>query len=121
MLAQHVFRTIHVQSNLLTERVTAGKLPEADLAILDEVFKASSAILNVQLRLMNQRTNYIRQGTANNQPLNLIVAAAVGMLAPVLLHRMGRDPVRGSSVILTAATDSMGFLIFLGLAASFLV
>jgi magnesium transporter len=53
--------------------------------------------------------------------LNLVVAAAVGTLAPVLLHRVGRDPVRGSSVILTAATDSMGFLIFLGLAAAFLV
>jgi len=53
--------------------------------------------------------------------LNLVVAAAVGMFAPVMLHRLGRDPVRGSSVILTAATDSMGFLIFLGLAAAFLV
>ena len=53
--------------------------------------------------------------------LNLVVAAGVGTLAPVLLHRIGRDPVRGSSVILTAATDSMGFLIFLGLAAVFLV
>ncbi len=53
--------------------------------------------------------------------LNLVVAAAVGTMAPVLLHRMGRDPVRGSSVILTAATDSMGFLIFLGLAGAFLV
>lgn len=53
--------------------------------------------------------------------LNLLVAAGVGLLAPVLLQRLGRDPVRGSSVILTAATDSMGFFIFLGLAAAFLV
>jgi hypothetical protein len=30
-------------------------------------------------------------------------------------------PVMGSSVVLTATTDSMGFLIFLGLAAIFLV
>jgi magnesium transporter len=52
---------------------------------------------------------------------NLMVAATVGVLAPVLLQQLGRDPVRGSSVILTAATDSMGFLIFLGLAATVLV
>ena len=53
--------------------------------------------------------------------LNLIAAALVGVLAPVLLHRFDRDPAMGSSVILTATTDSMGFFIFLGLAALFLV
>ena len=53
--------------------------------------------------------------------LNLLVAAAIGVCAPVLLHRFGRDPAMGSSIILTASTDSMGFFIFLGLAATFLV
>lgn len=49
--------------------------------------------------------------------LNLLVAAAVGLGVPVLMQRCGRDPAYGSSVILTAATDSLGFFIFLGLAA----
>ncbi len=53
--------------------------------------------------------------------LNLITASLVGVCAPVLLHRFGRDPVMGSSIILTATTDSMGFFYFLGLAALFLV
>jgi len=53
--------------------------------------------------------------------LNLMVAALIGVCAPVLLHRFGRDPAMGSSIILTASTDSMGFFIFLGLAAVFLV
>jgi magnesium transporter len=52
--------------------------------------------------------------------LNLLVASLVGVTAPALLHRFGRDPVMGSSIVLTATTDSMGFLIFLGLAALFL-
>ena len=53
--------------------------------------------------------------------LNMLVAALIGVLAPVLLQRFGRDPAMGSSIILTATTDSMGFFIFLGLAAAFLV
>ncbi len=48
--------------------------------------------------------------------LNLMIAAAVGVLVPFTLHRMGRDPAQGSSVLLTFITDSMGFFLFLGLA-----
>lgn len=36
-------------------RVTTNKLPEAHLAFLDEVFKASSSILNALLLLLNER------------------------------------------------------------------
>ena len=52
---------------------------------------------------------------------NLLVAAAVGMAVPVVMHRLGRDPALGASVLLTFTTDSMGFLIFLGLATAFLL
>lgn len=53
--------------------------------------------------------------------LNLLLGAVVGMLIPLMLQRMGRDPAIGSSVMLTAITDSGGFFIFLGLATLFLV
>jgi magnesium transporter len=48
--------------------------------------------------------------------LNLIVAALAGYFAPALIDRFGRDPAFGSAVLTTFITDSMGFLIFLGLA-----
>jgi magnesium transporter len=52
--------------------------------------------------------------------LNLVIAAAVGVLVPLALQRAGRDPAKGSSVLLTFITDSMGFFLFLGLARIFL-
>jgi magnesium transporter len=53
--------------------------------------------------------------------LNLMVAASAGVLIPLGLRSLGRDPALGSSIFLTATTDSMGFLVFLGLATIFLV
>jgi magnesium transporter len=52
--------------------------------------------------------------------LNLMIAALAGVVVPLLLQRMGRDPAQGASVLLTFITDSMGFLLFLGLASLFL-
>ncbi|WP_373741168.1 magnesium transporter [Neisseria sp.] len=53
--------------------------------------------------------------------LNLLLAATVGVLIPVFMEKAGRDPALGSSVLITAVTDSGGFLIFLGLATVFLL
>ena len=53
--------------------------------------------------------------------LNLMVGAMVGLLIPMTMHKLGRDPAIGSSVLLTAITDSGGFFIFLGLATIFLI
>ena len=53
--------------------------------------------------------------------LNLLLGAIVGMLIPLAMQKMGRDPAIGSSVMLTAITDSGGFFIFLGLATLFLI
>lgn len=53
--------------------------------------------------------------------LNLLVAALMGVLVPLTMVRMGRDPALGSSVMITALTDTGGFFIFLGLATIFLL
>jgi magnesium transporter len=53
--------------------------------------------------------------------LNLLLAALMGVLIPMTLAKAGRDPAMGSSVMITAVTDSGGFFIFLGLATVFLL
>ena len=53
--------------------------------------------------------------------LNLLLAACAGVLIPLIRYRLGRDPARGSSVLITAITDSGGFFLFLGLATVFLL
>ena len=53
--------------------------------------------------------------------LNLLLAATMGVLIPVTMIKLGRDPAVGSSVMITACTDSGGFFIFLGLATLFLL
>jgi len=53
--------------------------------------------------------------------INLLLASLAGVLIPWTLQRLGRDPVLGSSVMLTALTDVAGFCIFLGLATLLLL
>jgi len=57
------------------ERVTGGKLPEASIAFLDEVFKANSAILNNLLTLINER-KFHNGGQALDVPLETMVGAS---------------------------------------------
>lgn len=53
--------------------------------------------------------------------LNLLLAALLGVLIPLSLRKFDQDPALGSSVMITAVTDSGGFFIFLGLATLFLL
>ncbi|MBC7107028.1 MAG: AAA family ATPase [Firmicutes bacterium] len=56
-------------------RVTAGKLPEAEVAFIDEIFKASSAILNTLLAVMNERI-FHNDGQPVEVPLISLFAAS---------------------------------------------
>ena len=57
-------------------RVTTGKLPEADFAFVDECFKASSAILNTLLKILNERVYDAGDGIVRKVPLKLCVGAS---------------------------------------------
>ncbi|WP_461209552.1 magnesium transporter [Desulfocurvus sp. DL9XJH121] len=53
--------------------------------------------------------------------LDLVVGSVSGAMFPVVLRMLGRDPAQASAIFLTTVTDTMGFLLFLGLAKMFLL
>jgi MoxR-like ATPase len=82
------------------ETVTSGMLPEADVVFLDEVFAASTAILNTLLGILNERT-FRKGGTAIRCPLKICVGASnsipetehLAAFADRFLIRLFVDPI----------------------------
>ncbi len=56
-------------------RVTTGKLPEATVAFIDEIFKCNSAVLNTTLSVLNERV-FFNDGNPMNVPLEMAVGAS---------------------------------------------
>lgn len=84
----------------VVEVETAGMLPEADIAFLDEVFLGSSAILNTLLGILNERA-FRKGSTAIACPLRVCVGASnalpddpsLGAFADRFVVRAFLDPV----------------------------
>ncbi|MER7757526.1 AAA family ATPase [Kitasatospora sp. NPDC097643] len=82
---------------------TAGMLPEAEVAFLDEVFLGSTAVLNTLLGLLNERV-FRRGGTVLASPLRICVGAtnqlpedpALAAFADRFLARVFVEPVADS-------------------------
>jgi magnesium transporter len=49
---------------------------------------------------------------------NILIAGIAGVVVPLTLERLKADPAIASSIFVTMTTDSMGFLVFLGLAVA---
>lgn len=47
---------------------------------------------------------------------NIVIAGLAGVFVPLTLEKLKADPAIASSIFVTMTTDSMGFLVFLGLA-----
>jgi magnesium transporter len=49
---------------------------------------------------------------------NILIAGLAGVMVPLAMERYRADPAVASSIFVTMVTDSMGFLVFLGLATA---
>ena len=88
---------------------------ETRLALLNGVTIAVLIGVGVALVLGNQQLGAV---IAVAMLINIVIAGLAGVLVPLALERAGADPAVASSVFLTTITDSMGFLLFLGLATA---
>ena len=103
-------------TNQLTQSNTIRSIMrEIRIALLNGVTIAAIIGLGVALVFANGSLGGV---IAAAMLANIIVAGLAGVLVPVAFDRMDVDPAVSSSVFVTMTTDSMGFLIFLGLATA---
>jgi magnesium transporter len=86
---------------------------EIGVALLNGILWGSVLGVFAYLLYGNIQLGYVMTAAMT---LNLILSAIMGVMIPLVLNRLGKDPAVGSSVLITAMTDSGGFFIFLGLA-----
>ncbi len=95
-------------------RITAGYLPEADVAFLDEIWKSSPAILNTLLTIINERS-FKNGSVLTKVPLKAVVAASnevpiqgsgLDALYDRFITRLRVDPVEDDSSFLAVVSNS---------------
>jgi len=86
---------------------------EAAIALLNGATVAAVVGIAVMLIFSNPALGGV---IAAAMLANIIIAGLAGVIVPLTLERLGVDPAIASSIFVTMTTDSMGFLVFLGLA-----
>ncbi len=88
---------------------------EIRVAVLNGLTVAAVVGIGVSIILSNPQLGGV---IAVAMLVNVIIAGLAGVLVPIILDRYDQDPAVSSSIFVTMTTDSMGFLLFLGLASA---
>jgi magnesium transporter len=103
-------------TNQLTESTTFRAIArEIRIALLNGITVAAVIGIAVALFFRNPQLGGV---IAAAMLANIVIAGLAGVFVPLTLERMRVDPAVGSSIFVTMTTDSMGFFVFLGLAAA---
>jgi MoxR-like ATPase len=96
---EEIFGPVHIPDLIdkrVYRRVTTGRLAEAEVAFLDEIFKASSAIVNTLLTILNERI-FHNAGEVQKVPLIMVFAASnEPPQDPALAALYDRFPIRAN-------------------------
>jgi magnesium transporter len=103
-------------TNQLTQSNTMRAVTrEIRVALLNGLTIAVLIGIGVSLVLQNSALGAV---IAAAMMANILIAGLAGVLVPLALERARADPAVASSIFVTMVTDSMGFLVFLGLATA---
>ncbi len=102
MTGGHVWRVLRKETTLA---LTIGLATGLVMAVIAYFWKGQALLATIIAVAMT---------------LNMVVAAVVGVVIPLLLKSFRVDPAIASSVIITTFTDVFGFFSFLGLATLFI-
>lgn len=69
------FESLQARKMDVQKYITTNKLPEADVALLDEIFKANSSTLNCLLTILNERM-FFNEGQMVSVPLQMAIGAS---------------------------------------------
>ncbi len=105
-----------IATNQLTQSNTKRQIMrEIRVAFLNGLTVAIVVGLGVAILLQNSELAVV---IAIAMLCNIVLAGLSGVLVPVTLDKLNLDPAVASSIFVTMTTDSMGFLLFLGLASA---
>ncbi len=79
----------------------------------------AGVIALIVARFPVETAGVIAAAMVTSMALNLTAGAVVGVVVPLTLDRLGFDPAVASSVFVTAITDTLGVLLFIGLYSVF--
>lgn len=91
---------------------------EVSISAVNGTFMGATVGVFAQILYGNPQLSLV---IATAMLFTLLCAGLIGLFVPIALNKLGKDPALGSSVIQTATTDNIGFLIFLGLATAYLI
>ena len=97
------------------------KLKTARQAIINETIAgAANGIINgiivAATAMIFNKNPLLGLIVASAMVINLIIAGLFGVIVPLIMKRLGKDPASSATIFITTATDVCGFFSLLGLA-----
>jgi magnesium transporter len=109
-----------VVRGLATGRIAVKELRKVvlkELAVALILGFVYGSILTILAYLQFGEVSYLGLVVGSSMFISMIMAAAIGTLMPIILHKLRIDPAVATGPFVTSTVDSLGILVYLGMAS----